>query len=129
MRSHADARTLFKADAGFEAIFGSLLLAGAIAGFIARGDVPVARGVILLAGIAFLAASVSQLAHFINAPRRVLLELAVGNAAMAAAGLTWLLLDRRFSAAGATLLAAAIAWKLAIGMLQTRSLLRKTIPR
>jgi hypothetical protein len=80
--------------------------------------------VIVCAGIGFLLASASQLAYFINAPRRVLLELAVGNAGMAVAGLVWLSLDRRFSAPGATVIAAASAWKLAIGLLQTGSLAR-----
>ena len=122
----AHTRSLFKADAGFEAVFGSMLLAGATAGFLTGGDIPVARTVILCSGIAFLIASASQLAYFINARRRVLLELAVGNAAMGAAGAVWLALDRRFSLAGAALVAAAIVWKLAIGVLQTRSLERST---
>jgi hypothetical protein len=124
MRSLADVRPLFRADAGFEAVFGSLLIAGAGAGIIAASDIPVARGVIVLGGIAFLGASASQLFYFVKAPRRILLELAVGNAAMAVAGLTWLLLDRGFSTGGATLLAAASAWKLAIGLIQVRSLRR-----
>ncbi|HEX4563356.1 MAG TPA: hypothetical protein VH115_02780 [Solirubrobacteraceae bacterium] len=122
----AHTRSLFKADAGFEAVFGSMLLAGATAGFLTGGDIPVARTVILWSGIAFLIASASQLAYFINARRRVLLELAVGNAAMGAAGAIWLALDRGFSLPGAALVAAAIAWKLAIGVLQTRSLERST---
>jgi hypothetical protein len=124
MGSLADTRSLFKADASFEAVFGSLLLAGAIAGFVTGGDIPIARTAVACAGIAFLLASASQFLYFINAPRRVLLELAAGNAAMAAGGVAWLVLDGRFSAAGATFVTAAIAWKLAIGVLQTRSLRR-----
>jgi hypothetical protein len=129
MRSLADARSLFKADAGFEAVFGSLLLTGVIAGFINTRDVPVAQAVIICAGIAFLLASASQLVYFINAAQRVLLELAVGNSAMAAAGFAWLLLDSRFSAPGAALIAGASAWKLGIGLVQTRALTRASIPR
>jgi hypothetical protein len=54
--------------------------------------------------------------------RRVLLELAVGNVAMAAAGVVWLRLGHGFSSAGATLTSLAIAWKMTIGTAQTRSL-------
>ena len=122
MRSLADTRLLFKADAGFEAVFGSLLAGGALAGVITGDDIPVARTILLCAGIAFLVASASQLIYFVNAPRRVLLELAVGNSAMGAAGFAWLLLDHGFSVPGAALLLTAAAWKLAIGLLQARSL-------
>jgi hypothetical protein len=122
MRSTADTRSLFKADAAFEAIFGTVLVIGALGDVLTRSDAPVAQTVILCVGISFLLASASQLVYFINSPRRVLLELAIGNAGMAAAGLIWLLVDHRFSVAGATLLCVAIAWKLAIGLLQTRSL-------
>lgn len=122
MRSTADTRSLFKADAAFEAIFGTLLVAGAISDVLTRSDIPVAQTVIMCVGISFLLASASQLGYFINSPRRVLLELAIGNAGMATAGLVWLFADQRFSVAGATLLSVAIAWKLTIGLLQTRSL-------
>ncbi len=122
MTSTADTRSLFKADAAFEAIFGTVLIIGALAGALSGSDIPVGRTVIILIGISFLLASASQLAYFINSPRRVLLELAVGNAAMATAGLIWLLADHRFSVTGAALLLVAIAWKLAIALLQTRSL-------
>jgi hypothetical protein len=74
MRSTGDTRSLFKADAAFEATLGTLL------------------------------------------------ELAIGNAGMATAGLIWLFVDHRFTVTGATLLSVAIAWKLAIGFLQARSL-------
>ena len=76
-----------------------------------------------------LLASASQLIYFINAPRRVLVELALGNGAMAAAGLIWLGVDHGFSAAGAALLSVAIAWKLTIGLLQTRSLKPRALQR
>jgi hypothetical protein len=121
MRSTIDTRRLFKADAAFEATFGLLLIAGALGGVITRSDVPVARTVTICAGISLLIAAASQLVYFINSPRRVLLELALGNAAMATAGLIWLVLDHRFSVTGATLLSVAIAWKLGIALLQTRS--------
>lgn len=122
MRSTANTRSLFKADAAFEAIFGAALVTGALSNILTTSDIPVAQTVILCVGISFLLASASQLIYFINSPRRVLLELAIGNAGMATAGLIWLSADHRFSVAGATLLSVAVAWKLAIGALQTRSL-------
>jgi hypothetical protein len=122
MRSTAVTRSLFKADAAFEAIFGTVLVTGALSDVLTRSDIPVGQTVILCVGASFLLASASQLVYFVNSPRRVLLELAIGNVGMATAGLTWLLADHRFSIAGATLLCVAIAWKLAIGLLQTRSL-------
>jgi hypothetical protein len=124
MRSTGQTRSLLKADAAFEAIFGTVLVTSAVSDALTRSDIPVGRTVILCVGASFLIASASQVLYFVNSPRRVLLELAIGNAAMAAAGLAWLLADHRFSAAGATLLSVAIAWKLAIGLLQTRSLTR-----
>lgn len=126
MRS-TDARSLFKADAAFEAIFGTLLVTGTVGGVLTRSDMPVAQTVIICAGISFLLASVSQLVYFINSPRRVLLELAIGNAAMATAGLIWLFAGQHFSVTGANLLSVAIAWKLAISLLQTRSLRPKPV--
>jgi hypothetical protein len=122
-------RSLFRADAIFEAALGALLLAGALGDVLTNADVPVGRAVIIAAAVSFLLASASQLVYFINAPRRVLLELAVGNCAMAAAGLIWLGIDHGFSAAGAALLSVAIAWKLAIGLLQTRSLRPRALQR
>lgn len=122
MRSAADTRSLFKADAAFEAIFGALLVAGALGRMLTTSDIPVGQTVIICAGIIFLLASASQLVYFINSPRRVLLELAAGNAGMAMAGLVWLLVGQRFSVTGAAILSMAIAWKLAIALLQTRSL-------
>lgn len=122
MNPSATTRSLFRADAIFEASLGALLLAGALADVLTNADIQVGRAVIIAAGASFLLASASQLIYFINAPRRVLLELAVGNCAMAAAGLIWLGLDHGFSAAGAAIVSVAVAWKLAIGLLQTRSL-------
>jgi hypothetical protein len=129
MRSPLDVRALFRADATFEAAFGSLLAVGAVVGLLAAGDIPLSRTLVFSGGIAFLAASTSQFVYFIRSPRRVLLELAAGNVAMAAAGLTWLALGGHFSTAGVTLVAAASAWKLAIGALQGRSLMRTPLPR
>jgi hypothetical protein len=129
MNSQATTRSLFRADAVFEATLGAVLLAGALGDVLSNADVPVGRAVIIAAGVSFLLASASQLVYFINAPRRVLLELAVGNGAMAVAGLIWLGADHGFSAAGAALLSTAIAWKLAIGVLQTRSLEPRALQR
>jgi hypothetical protein len=52
----------------------------------------------------------------------VLVELSVGNAAMAAGALAWLITDTGFSTAGLTILGTFVAWKAAISMLQLRSL-------
>jgi hypothetical protein len=122
MNPPATTRSLFRADAMFEATLGALLLAGALGDVLTTADIPVGPAVIIGAGVSFLLASASQLIYFVNAPRRVLLELAVGNCAMGAAGLIWLGVDHGFSAPGAALLSVAIAWKLAIGLLQMRSL-------
>ena len=129
MNPPATTRSLFRADAMFEATLGALLLAGALGDVLTNADIPVARAVIIAAGASLLLASASQLIYFINAPRRVLRELAVGNSALAAAGLIWLGLDHGFSTAGAALLSVAIAWKLAIGLLQTRSLKPRALQR
>ena len=122
MSQRITTRSLFRADAKFEATLGTLLIAGALGDVLTSADVPVGPAVIVGAGASFLLASASQLIYFINAPRRALLELAVGNCAMGAAGLIWLGVDHGFSATGAALLSVAIAWKLAIGLLQMRSL-------
>jgi hypothetical protein len=122
MRSTADTRSLFKADAAFEAIFGTLLVTGALSEALTGSDIPVAETVVICAGISLLLASASQFVYFVNSPRRVLLELAIGNAGMGMAGLIWLFVSHGFSATGATLVSVAIAWKLAIALLQTRSL-------
>ena len=118
-------RSLFKADAGFELLFGSMLAAGAAAGWLTHADAPVPPGVIAAAGVAFVLAGASQFAYFIRSPRRVQLELAAGNTAMALAALAWLLAAKGFSTTGALIVSAAAAWKLAIGSLQLRSLLAR----
>lgn len=122
MNTSAHTRSLFKADAAFEATLGAVLLVGASSGVLTSSDIPVGEAVIIGAGASLLLASASQLVYFIGRPRRVLLELAVGNAAMAAAGLVWLSLDHGFSATGAAIISLASAWKMAIGLLQTHSL-------
>jgi hypothetical protein len=129
MNPPATTRSLLRADAMFEAALGALLVGGALNDVLTSADIPVGRAVIIAAGASFLLASASQFIYFINAPRRVQLELAIGNSAMAAAGLIWLGIDRGFSAGGAALLCAAVAWKLAIGLLQTRSLMPGTFQR
>lgn len=129
MNPQATTRSLFRADATFEAIFGALLLVAALGEVLTNADMPVGRAVIAAAGASFLLASASQLIYFINAPRRIQLELAVGNVAMAAAGLIWLSVDHGFSAEATALLSVAIAWKLAIGLLQTRSLKPRALQR
>jgi hypothetical protein len=122
MRSTPDTRTLFKADAGFEAALGIVLVLGTGVAWFTGSDFTVPTAIVTGAGVAFLLASASQISYFINSPRRVLLELAVGNAGMALAGVIWLIAARGFSTTGAVILSIAIAWKLAISSLQLRSL-------
>jgi hypothetical protein len=117
----ADVRFLFKADAAFEAGLGLLLAVGGGSGWPTGSDFPVTRGVLIAAGAAFLLASASVLLYFVRGPRRVLRELAAGNAAMASAGLIWLIAAQGFSATGTAILAVAVAWKFVIGALQLRS--------
>jgi hypothetical protein len=64
--------------------------------------------------------------YFVRAPRRVLLELAVGNAGMALAGLVWLIADQRFSSAGTSILITVVAWKFATSVVQLDSILSRT---
>jgi hypothetical protein len=113
---------LFKADAGFEAALGIVLVLGTGVAWFTGSDFTVPTAIVTGAGVAFLLASASQISYFINSPRRVLLELAVGNAGMALAGVIWLIAARGFSTTGAVILSIAIAWKLAISSLQLRSL-------
>jgi hypothetical protein len=121
MWSTVDTRSLFRADATFEAIYGLALLAGVATGVLSRGDIPVAHAVVLATAVSFLLASASQFAYFINGPRRVLMELAIGNVGMAVAGAIWLGVDHGFSGTGAAALSIGCVWKLSIGTLQARS--------
>jgi hypothetical protein len=123
----SNVRSLFKADAVFEATLGVLLVVGGGSSWLTRGDLPVSRGLLIAAGAGFLVASVTMLLYVARAPRRVLLELAVGNAAMAFAGVVWLIAAHGFSATGGAILAVAITWKFVISGLQLRSM-RNTKP-
>jgi hypothetical protein len=100
-----------------------MLVIGAATDWLTGRDFPVSPGVIAAFGIGFLLAGASQFGYFIRGPRRVLLELAAGNAAMGFAGLTWLILSGHFSTAGAAILGATSAWKIGIGALQIRALI------
>jgi hypothetical protein len=126
MTTKTDIRSLFRIDAAFEASLGLLLAIGGGLGWLTRSDFPVSRGVLIAAGVAFLLASVSVVLYFVRAPRRVLLELAVGNAGMALAGLVWLIADQRFSSAGTSILITAVAWKFATSVLQLDSIRSRT---
>jgi hypothetical protein len=118
-------RALVKADGRFELGYGSLLTIGAVVDWLNGGAIPVSRGVTIAAGISFLAAGASQLLYFVRVRRRrVMIELAVGNIAMATAGLVWLLADHGFSTAGGLILAGGGTWKAVIGELQLQSLRR-----
>lgn len=126
MSSQREIRSLFQADAGFEGALGAFLILGGADGWLSAADFPVSRGVIVGAGRAVIAGSVSTVLYFApRAPRRVLVGLAVGNAAMAAGALVWLLAGGGFSALGAVLLGVFVAWKAAIGTLQLRSALAR----
>jgi hypothetical protein len=122
-RSMFTTRSLFTSDATFELALGALLAAGAAAGWLTHADAPVPASATGATGAAFVLAGTSQFAYFIRSPRRVQLELAAGNAAMALAALVWLVVARGFSMTGVVIMSAAIAWKLAIGSLQLQSLL------
>jgi hypothetical protein len=121
MTTTSNLRSLVKADAVFEATLGLVLLVGGVSSSLTRSDIPLSRGLIIASGASFLLASASQLLYFVRAPHRVLLLLAVGNAAMAVAGLIWLIADRGFSAAGLVIVAAAVAWKTVISSMQLRA--------
>jgi hypothetical protein len=116
------ARSLFRADAVFELGLGSVLTAAGAFGWLSASDIPVSRGVVIGAGAAFLAGGASVLGYFVRAHRRVLLELAVGNAALACAGLVWLVADRGFSGLGVAIVSVFIGWKTAISGLQLAAL-------
>jgi hypothetical protein len=121
MTKHIDIRQLFKIDAAFELTLGLVLALGGAAGLLTGSDFPIGRGLLIAAGAAFLLGGASTALYFVRARRRVLLELALGNGAMASAGLAWLLADRGFSSAGTAILLAAVAWKFAISTLQVGS--------
>jgi hypothetical protein len=115
-------QALVRADAEFEAILGSLLVIGAGASWLTAKELPVSRIAIAAVGAGFLLASASQFVYFVHRPRRILLELAIGNAAMGFAGLLWLILSRGFSTGGIAIVSGSCLWKCAIGILQIRSL-------
>lgn len=124
-----DIRALSRIDAGFEAALGTVLNLGGALGWLTGADFPVDPGVIIGVGCSLLAASVSTVLYFApRAPRRVLLELALGNAVMAAGGLVWLLADRGFSTLGAVVLGVFVVWKASISTLQLRSQLVSGAP-
>jgi hypothetical protein len=129
MTTQIGIRSLFRIDAAFEAALGLVLALGGGLGWLTDADFPVSRGLVIAAGVAFLLASASVMLYFVRAPRRVLVELALGNAAMASAGLVWLIADRGFSGAATAILVTTIAWKLTIGTLQLRSVRTRTAAR
>jgi hypothetical protein len=122
MATRIDIRSLFRLDAAFEAALGLVLVVGGGVGWLTGSDFPVGRGLLIAAGAAFLGGSASVVLYFVRAPRRVLLELALGNGAIASAGLVWLMADRGFSTAGTSILVIAVAWKSAISALQLDSI-------
>ena len=127
MPARIDIRSLFRLDAAFEAAFGLVLTVGGSSAWLTRTDIPVSRGVLIAVGASFLMASAFMVWYIVRAPRRVLFELAVGNGAMAAAGLAWLIADQGFSGAGAAILATAVGWKFAISALQLYAMRSRTV--
>jgi hypothetical protein len=129
MAIETQVRSLFRLDAAFEVTLGLLLIVGGGLSWLTGSDFPVSVSLLIAAGAAFLLGGASTLLYFVRAPRRVLFELAVGNGAMASAGLVWLLADNGFSVAGTSVLAVAVAWKFAISALQLSSIRNWTMAR
>lgn len=127
MTSISSARTLVKADGSFELGYGAVVIVLVVTGVIAGRDLTVSTTVLVAVAVSFLVAGASQLVYFFRAPRRVLYELAIGNAGMAIAGLAWLIASRGFAFAGVLVVSVGIAWKIAIGVLQLRSLRARTM--
>lgn len=116
-------RSRYKFDAAYEAVLGLGLTLGTAVGWGGHSAMPLSRGVILGLGVSFLAASLSSVVYFApRAPFRVLLKLALGNAAMAVGALGWLIADHRFSAIGRLVLGTFVVWKTAIASLQLAGL-------
>lgn len=122
-------RSLFRLDAAFEVTLGLALSVGTGLGWLTGSDFPASRALLVVAGVAFLLGGASTLFYFVHSPWRVLRGLALGNGAMAGAGLVWLLADHGFSAAGTSILAGGVAWKFAIAALQLRSIRNWTLAR
>ncbi len=129
MATKIDIKSLFRIDAMFEATLGLVLALGGGLGWLTASDFPVSRGLLVAGGVAFLLASASVVFYFVRGPRRVLLELALGNGAMGLAGLVWLLADHPFSSAGTSILLIAVAWKLTISGLQVDSIRNRKAAR
>src|SRR5438093_12803068 len=113
------ARTVLRGDVVFEAMVGLVLVVGATTGGLGASDFPspVERLVLLAVGLVLLV-----LAYAIWIGRLGVMPLAVGNALTAAAGLVWLVAGSGFSAAGAVIVAVAVAALAVLAVLQVVTL-------
>jgi hypothetical protein len=107
---------IVKADAGFEAILGIVLVVAGATGALAAGDFPhpVGRPLLIAAGLALLPVAV----YLWRADEGSLRVLATGNAVTALLGLVWLGSASGFSPAGAAIAGAATAVLAFLAILQ-----------
>ena len=113
-----------KLDAAFEAALALLLVTGGGASWLTGADLPhpVGRGVVIAIGAALglLACGLLALARA-GVGRGALAGVALANEATALAGLAWLIAARGFTAAGAAIVAAAVAGLFTLSVLQLRA--------
>jgi hypothetical protein len=114
-----DARAVVRADAAFEAVLGTVLAAGAAAGWLGAGDFPhpVGAAVVVIAGALLLLLGAVLWGGGIE-----LLALAAGNVMTAIAGIVWLALGSGFSTAGSALVAVTVAGLVALAAAQVATL-------
>ena len=107
---------IVKADAGFEAVLGLVLVVAGGTGVLAGGDFPhpVGRPLIVGAGVALLPVAV----YLWHADEPSLRVLAIGNTVTALLGLAWLAIAPGFSPAGAAITGAATAMLAFLAVLQ-----------
>ena len=98
---------IVKADAGFEALLGVVLIVAGVTGALAGGDFPhpVGRALLVAVGLALLPVAVI---HWRARPQSLRL-LAVANSFTALLAVVWLALASGFSTAGAALTGAVAA--------------------
>jgi hypothetical protein len=108
---------IVRADAGFEALLGVLLIAAGATGALAARDFPhpVGRPLIVASGLALLPVA----AIIWQAKPPSLRLLAVGNALTALLAVVWLALASGFSTAGAALTGAVVAVLVCLAFAQT----------
>jgi hypothetical protein len=113
------ARSVLRADAVFEAVLGTALVAGAVTGGLDASDFPSPVGRAVLVGVGLV---LIVLAWVIWSGRIGAMALALGNALSAAAGLVWLVAGSGFSAAGAVIVAVAVVALAVLAIVQVVTL-------